>query len=204
MTADNFGFDSGEYELLTEAVSLAKDVDGMCLEIGLRFGRGMATIVEAVAQHSPQKVCISLDPYGSLLYHGREGHICRLDYDEQMRNACLSQMYVFVNEKQVHWKFIELSDADFYVQNKNGVIVYDLEKKILNTYSLIHFDGPHNIKDLKDEFNFFYPRMTIGAIGVWDDVTPDFFDVNELQKHMGDKMELVIMGAKKGLWRKVK
>lgn len=204
MTKEDFGYDSGEYELLTEAVSLAKDVDGMCLEIGLRLGRGMAMIIDAVAHYSPQKVCISLDPYGSLLYHGREGQIARLDYDETMRNTCLSQMYAFVQEKQVHWKFIELSDEDFYVNNKNGVIVYDHEKKLLNTYSVIHFDGPHNINDLKNEFNFFYPRMSIGAIGVWDDITPDFFDVEELEKHMGDKMELVYKGQKKGLWRKVK
>lgn len=203
MTKENFGYDSGEYELLTEAVELSKDIEGVALEIGLRLGFGTATIIEAVAKFCPDKYVASMDPYGSILYEGREGQVCRLDYDETMRNTCLSNMYRFVIQHGVHWKLIELTDTDFFEQCRNGIIFYNLERVVINKYSLIHFDGPHNIEALKSEFSFFYPRMSVGGILCFDDCSPDFFDTDLLEEHMGDKVEVVKKGVKKWLYRKV-
>lgn len=204
MTSHDFEFDSAEYELLAKGIELSKDVEGLCVEIGLRLGRGTATIMEAIAEYCPAKRTITIDPYGSLLYAGREGQLCRLDYTDGMRNACLPKIYTFAEQLQVKFKHIELTDTDFFDKCADGVIIYDHERYVINEYSFVHFDGPHNIKDLQTEFDFFYPRMNIGAILCFDDITIDFFDVSLLIKHMGDKVEQVYLGAKKGLWRKIK
>lgn len=203
MTANNFGFDSGEYEMLTEAVELSRHVEGMACEIGLREGYGTAVIIEAVAENCPSKVVISVDPYGSILYEGREGQICRLDYDDNMMVRCIPNMYQFAFEHCVTWKFINLTDTDFFELYKNGVPVYDLERVVHQKYSMVHFDGPHSVNDILHEILWFNDRMYSGSTIVIDDITPDFFDIvpiNELLTSLG--WSILKQGLKKGLYQK--
>lgn len=196
--------DSGDYDYLHDGVELSKDVEGMCLEIGLRLGLGTKTIIDAVAEFCPKKVVVSIDPYGSILYEGREGQICRLDYTNPMRNECLGNMFPYSQEKDVQWKFIELTDDDFFKLYKNGVIIYDLERKVCNEYSFVHFDGPHNIKAITSEINFFYKRTNKGGIWAFDDVTPDFYDHDIIENYLFKLgVELIKKGLKKALYRKL-
>lgn len=201
MTAEHFGFDSGEYELLTQGIELSKDVPGICLEMGLRLGRGTATIIDAISQFCPDKISVAVDPYGSIMYEGREGILCRLNYTDEMKNTCLSNMYPYAASKQVHFKFIELTDKDFFQRYHDGIVVYNLERYLVNEYSFVHFDGPHNLMELFLEIDFFLPRSNKGAIWVFDDITPDFFDIKAIEHYMGDNVELVYMGQKKGIYR---
>lgn len=200
---NNFIGDSGDYEYLSEAVELAKDIDGICLEIGLRLGKGTATIIDAVSKHCPHKKMVSVDPFGSILYEGREGQICRLDYTNEMRNTCLKDMYPYSEQMGVKFHFIELTDDDFFDKYADGVIFYDLERIVLNKYSTVHLDGPHTVKDVKKELDFFIPRMGIGATIVFDDVTPDFYDHIQIEEYIKEKFKIVRTGNKKQIVQKI-
>lgn len=195
--------DSGEYEMLTKAVELSKDVDGLCVELGLRLGMGTKTIIDAIAEYCPHKVAMAIDPYGSIIYEHREGQFCRLDYTEQMKNTCLGNMYPYATDKKVKFRFWELEDTEFFKRFKDGVPIYDLEKKIVNQYAMAHLDAPHGGEAIIAEIDFFKDRMDSGACIVIDDISPDFVDLEPVEKylfHWG--FELIDKGNKKALYQK--
>lgn len=196
--------DSGEYELLTEAVQLCSDIDGMCIEIGLRRGLGTKYIIDAVRQYSPLKTIISVDPFGSIPYVGRE-HIgeIRLDYDNNMKVDCMRSMWGYVADNPVNWRPECLTDYAFFEKYADGVPKYDIESTIETKYSMCHLDGPHNYEHVSAEIYWFNERMDAGAIIVIDDITPDFIQiepVNDVFIQLGWKW--VKRGEKKGIWQK--
>lgn len=196
--------DSVEYEFITEAVQLSFGVVGVCIEIGLRRGLGTKTIIDAVRAYCPEKTVIAIDPYGSILYHGREmNEPCRLDYTNQMKNECLAALYSYLVDNPCSFQFYNWTDERYFLRMEHGVPVYELDETLVTNYSFAHLDGPHTVKHVSNEIKWFNHRMLAGATIVVDDVTPDFIDIEpikELFTQLG--WELVKMGAKKGLWRK--
>jgi len=193
--------DSDEYWFLTEAVEMSKDVEGMCCEIGLRLGMGTKTIIDASL---PCQTIISIDPFGSIPYVGRE-HIgpVRLDYTNGMYKQVMADMSAYVLDKPVEWLFFKMTDCEYFNKFADGVELYELEEIVCNKYAMVHLDGPHEYKAIYNEFVFFNDRMDSGATIVIDDVTPDFIDiapVNQLFESNG--WELVKQGLKKNIYQK--
>lgn len=196
--------DSGEYEFLQEAVKLSKDVEGMCIEIGLRRGLGTKTIIDAVRLFCPNKTVIAVDPFGSIPYVGRE-HIgeIRLDYDNPMRNDCLADMWTYVRDNPVNFRYECLTDYLFFEKYTDGVPKYDLDENFETLYSMAHLDGPHNYEHVSAEIKWFNIRMKVGSTIVIDDCTIDFIDIVPIQKLFTELgWEEIKMGLKKGIWRK--
>lgn len=163
--------DSSDYHLLSKGVELSKDVEGMTCEIGLRLGGGTKYIVDALAAHAPGKVHIAIDPYGHIEYNNKEGSICRLDYTNEMRDTCLSNLYPYVKEKGIYFLFFNLEDTEFFTRYADGVPVYRLNKTLETKYSFVHFDGPHALAPLGEELDYFIPRASKGAIFAFDDLS---------------------------------
>lgn len=204
MTSQDFGFDSGEYEFLAEAVQMAASVEGMCCEIGLRLGKGTATFIEACAWYSPDKLVISVDPFGSIPYIGRE-HIgpIRLDYDNPMKHTALAQLNLFALEKGVKYGHYPWTDHVFFDKMADGVPYYDLQEHWVRKYSVVHLDAQHTVADVSRQVMWFNERMDSGAIQILDDITIDFMDIvpiNKLFIELG--WEILKQGAKKGVYRK--
>lgn len=195
--------DSGEYEFLTEAVELSKDVPGMCIEIGLRRGLGTKTIIDAVRQYCPAKIIVAVDPYGSILYKPRD-HMpeCRLDYTNQMKAETLSAIWAYVAENPVRFDYYPMTDAEYFERFWDCVPLYDVFTSEGNKYSVVHLDGPHGLTEVNHEIDWFAERMLPGSILVIDDITPDFIPIEKVEEHMGDRFELVKKGIKKGIWRR--
>lgn len=196
--------DSGEYEFLTEAVSLTWNVEGICAEVGVRKGLGTKTIIDAVKDWSPSKTVIGIDPYGSILYVGRE-HIgaIRLDYDNAMRDEAIADLVAYAHQQDVNWLPFIMTDEWFFHTMYDGVEVNQLETTIVNKYSMVHLDGPHYVEAVQKEIRWFNDRMDANAIIVIDDITPDFIDIapiDELFDQLG--WEVAKKGIKKGMWRK--
>lgn len=196
--------DSGEYEFLTECIDISKYVDGMCVEIGLRRGMGTKTIIDAVRQFCPHKTVISVDPYGSIPYVGRE-HIgeIRLDYDNKMRNEAMVDMWQYSSDADVNWLPFIMTDTQFFKSFADGVEINELETSVCNKYSMAHLDGPHNYEHVSKEILWFNDRMDSGATITIDDITIDFIDIkpiNELLISLG--WSIVKQGAKKGIYIK--
>lgn len=197
--------DSGEYEYLTEAVQLSAGVEGMCCEIGLRMGMGTKTIIDAVRQYCPDKMVISVDPFGSIPYVGREhvGEI-RLDYDNNMKIDCMIAMWSYAKENPVNWRSECLTDYEYFEKYDNGISRYDIIHTIEKWYSMVHLDGPHNYEHVSAEILWFNDRMKPGATIVIDDCTPDFIDIvpiNELLFSLG--WVFYKEGMKKNIYRKI-
>ena len=193
--------DSGEYEFLTDAVRLSQSVEGMLCEVGLRLGYGTKTIIDAAM---PGRTVISIDPFGSILYTGRE-HVgpIRLDYTNDMYKRVMADMSAYVLDKPVEWLLFKMTDHEFFDKFKDGVELYELEPVICNKYAMIHLDGPHYYEAIRDEFLFFNDRTDSGATIVVDDVTLDFIDIEPVKKLFSEfGWELIKMGSKKGLWQK--
>lgn len=196
--------DSGEYEFLTEAVGLSADVEGMCIEIGLRRGMGTKTIIDAVRRYCPTKTVIAVDPYGSIPYVGRE-HIgeIRLDYDNNMKVDCMIDMWMYVRENPVNFRYECLTDHEFFSKYTNGVYKYEEDPILEQLYSMAHLDGPHHYPAIYQEVVFFNERMNTGAVIVIDDITLDFINIEPVkQLFVSLGWEEVKLGLKKGIWQK--
>lgn len=200
----NFQGDSGEYEMLTTGIELSKDVDGLCLEIGTRLGMSAKTILDAIRLYCPNKTLVCVDPYGSLLYEGREGQICRLDYDNPMKATCMGNIWMDVKESPVSFKYFDLTDSDYFTYFADGVPIYELERRVETKYSFVFFDGPHSVAHIREEMNFFYPRTSVGGVWVFDDTTPDFYDHKVIHVDLIDMgFILVEQGVKKAIYVKL-
>lgn len=196
--------DSGEYEFLHEAVELSSGVEGMLCEIGLRLGEGTKTIIDACVSFRPGSTVISVDPFGSILYTGRE-HVgpIRLDYTNDMYKQVLMDMSAYVYDKNVNWIPFKMTDERFFVTQQDGVELYDHETSRCNKYAMVHLDGPHYYEAIAREIGWFNIRMDSGAVVVIDDITPDFLHLPPVQglfNVLG--WEEIKLGYKKGIWKK--
>ena len=194
--------DSGDYELLTKAVELSAHVQGATLELGLRRGGGTKFIMDAIAAFCPHKTHIAIDPYGNILYAHKEGEVVRLDYTNEMRDECLSNVYQYAIQKKVNFLFFNMEDSEYFTRFSDGVPIYQQEKQLIEKYSVVHFDGPHDVKTIKEEMSFFLMRTPIGGTWVFDDVT-DFYDHDEIEIILFKQgFELIEKKQKKALYQK--
>lgn len=203
MTNHNFETDSGDYHYITEGISLSWGIDGIACEIGTRRGGSLKYIIDAIYEYCPTKSVISIDPYGSIMYQGREGQTCRLDYTNQMKYECMANVYAYLCEKPVDFHFFDVEDTVFFERNRDGVDVYNLEHYVFNQYSFVFFDGPHYISAINREIDFFYERTSVGGIWIFDDCTIDFYDHDVIEKRLFELgFELIKKGLKKAMYRK--
>lgn len=170
----NLPGDSGDYELLTEAVAKVEGVEGFTCEIGLRQGGGSYAIMEALKSTNQQKIHIAIDPYGNIDYpEGDNGVVCiERGYTNSMRDGCLLELYLYCHQSQRPFLFFNLEDTEFFTRYDDGVPVYRhlAQKQLINQYALVHFDGPHTVANVTAEVDFFHPRSPVGAVWVFDDV----------------------------------
>lgn len=172
----NLPGDSGDYDLITEAVQLSHGVPGAAVEIGLRRGGGTKHIIDVVAKQEHKRNVIAIDPYGNIDYNtvvdSRAGpQVVKMDYTNTMRNECLVNLYDYAEMQKVNFVFINLEDTEFFNRYADGVPIYQEHKIIESKYSFVHFDGPHFTNDVVKEIEFFMPRTSNGATFVFDDVS---------------------------------
>lgn len=163
--------DSHNYEVITEGVEKVAAVEGLTCEIGLRRGGGTKYIIDALLATQQQKTHIAIDPYGNIEYpEGDDDKVIRCDYTNTMRDECLVELYLYCLQKKQPFIFFNLEDTEFFTRFADGVPVYDTHKHLLNQYAFVHFDGPHTVRHLKLEMDFFHSRCPKGAVWVFDDV----------------------------------
>lgn len=162
--------DSLNYEVITEAVERTVGVPGMTCEIGLRRGGGSKFIMDALSATKQNKVHVAIDPYGNIEYASNDHDIIRQDYTNDMRNDCMINMFLYSKQIGIPFIFFNLEDTEFFTRFADGVPVYSEVKELHTEYSFVHFDGPHAVRVLKTEIDFFHARTPKGATWVFDDV----------------------------------
>ena len=191
-TEEVFDTDSSEYEVLVNAAKKVA-VPGIIAEIGTRRGGSakmmMDALVEIRQNHNRPFVCI--DPYGNIEiectnlnmsthYPGApigEGpqdskevtspH--RFDYNNDMRNRIIPSLYFYAYQAGFNFTFFCLEDTEFAVRYSDGIPFYENEKKVINEYAMVFFDGPHTTPDVLFETQFFVERSVVGTVFVYDD-----------------------------------
>jgi hypothetical protein len=178
--------DGKEYEILTRAVKKVS-CGGLSLEIGLRRGGGSIDIMKNLPQQRrTPRIHIAVDPYGHLPYENHDNREAKkMDYTNKMRNDSLSLLYAESEKLGVNFIFFNLSDDDFFSAFKDGVPVYDDERKLIKNYCFVHFDGPHTTEIVLKEFLWIDPRTKAGSVIVFDDI--NHYDHDSVEKKILSK-----------------
>jgi hypothetical protein len=197
-----FGVDSQEYEILSNAALKIKGIEGAVVEIGSRRGGSAKLIIDALVHNGDTaRSMFCIDPYGNIEIECTNKNISahvpgvviegdpqsteitkplRFDYSNEMRNRIVPSLYYYAFQRISDFQFFFLEDTEFFRRYADGVPVYNQSKKLINTYVLILFDGPHDNPAVFTETSFFLERSTIGTIFVYDDIW--MYDHDKVEK----------------------
>lgn len=162
--------DSCEYEILENACRRVCHLSGMSCEIGVRAGGSSHKIMQVFQNAASPRPHIAIDPYGNIEYRHWEDKVERLDYTNDMKNRAMADLHTWAYNNNYPFLFFPLEDTEFFDRFGDGVPIYDHEKTIRNDYALVFYDGPHTIKDIRTEIDFFAPRTHVGGMWVFDDI----------------------------------
>ena len=167
------GGDSKEYEILIEACESLTSDNLFTVEIGVRQGLGSKLILEYLKHKKHWH--IGIDPYGNISYphfDNKPSIVC--NYTNSMKVDLLRDLN-FEN-----FTLYQLDDDEFMKSFHDGVPIYREKKEIINTYDLVHFDGPHKTVDVINEAIFFGKRSKPGSVFVFDDYP--YYDMDAVLK----------------------
>jgi hypothetical protein len=195
--------DSREYSILTDAIKLIKDVDGLSCEIGVREGGSSYMIMKTLLENGDRRIHIGIDPFGNIEYSHWENRVDRCDYTNTMKQRTLKELYDWCFQHSAEFLFFPLEDTEFFNKYGDGIPVYNEKKYIINKYAAVFFDGPHTTKLIKDEIEFFKTRTAIGGVWIFDDIEqyPHMRNIDFYIKSLGFKQ--LQKGTKKISYQKI-
>jgi hypothetical protein len=219
--------DSRDYEILKKAASDIKEVPGLTCEIGVRMGMGSAIIMQETQSGRHRRHHIGIDPYGNIEYsHGDycECPSCQsgwknspANYTNSLKQKFLKAIYDWCYMTGAEFTLYAMEDTEFFKRFDDGVPIYSNPidtndenykdkigaKQIINDYALVHIDGPHDLKSVQVEVDFFINRISNGGYIVFDDVSDyDHHVVDKRLKNYG--YVLIGDGLRKKSYKKVK
>jgi len=178
--------DSGEYEILHEACRTL-DNNLFTAEIGVRQGAGTKVILDSLKDKKHWH--IGIDPYGNLNYeHYDKQESITCDYTNSMKLQLIKDIDC------ENFTLFPMEDDEFMKRFHDGVPIYREEKQIINTYDLVHFDGPHKTVDVIKEAIFFGERSKPGTVFVFDDYK--YFNMDSVLRIIVNEFNFMLL--KKG------
>jgi hypothetical protein len=168
------------YEQLYKAAKEVreKQVSGLICEIGIRMGFGLFSMM-CGAGNKP--TYIGVDPYGQIVMM-QHGH--NTDYTNSMKNDFLKNIYAHCFETGINFSFYWLEDTEFFTRYADGVPVYEWDKKMETTYSLVHVDGPHDGEHVWAATRFFEPRLSVGGFISYDNI--ELYDHHTIEQYLAE------------------
>lgn len=179
-----FSTDGGDYTPLLKAAQYVRDVPGMSMELGVRAGGGSKAIIDGL--RGTNKTHIALDPYGSIDYEYTNDVIIEEAYPNRIRDVTIPALYNLCASSSVDFLYFQMTDTQFFKRFEDGVPIYRGKEYIVNTYALVYFDGPHSLKSVMAETEFFEPRTEKGAAFVYDDVET-YYDHSQIKRYLESK-----------------
>lgn len=175
-----FGGDSEDYYIINNAIKEVKNIPGIICEIGTRKGRSVKEIIDSLLENDDlHRNIVCIDPYGDLDYKIGEDRVIPGGYNNTMKSEFLISISDYIINKPVNLILLPIEDTEFFKRFYDGVPFYNKNKNIINDYAFVFFDGPHNIRDIMKEIEFFNSRSLNGSVWVFDDVS-DFYPHNEI------------------------
>jgi hypothetical protein len=188
--------DSKDYNLLAKwADQLSPRDFYLTVEIGVREGYGSHVIMENLKNKN--NFHIGIDPYGDITYkhldpqpgiahrwtdfdgnilYNSDGSYKSPTYPNSMKQTFLTAF-----NKHENFILYQLEDIEYFNAFGQGVpIYYRGQKKIMNNYDFVHFDGPHTTAAVLHEALFFANRSNPGTRFVFDDINT--YDIEQIIK----------------------
>lgn len=165
------------------ALAASSDVHGAVAEVGVRAGGGFATLASALwGTHLQPGPFVLVDPYGDLPFPLGEDVITTFRYTDELYRHAMAMVALFAQQWELDVTLFRLTDADFMDRFAEGVPRYFSDgSQFCTEYAVVHLDGPHDLKSVLAETQFFMRRMRKGAVLVYDDVYAyDHFEVDAL------------------------
>jgi len=117
-----------------------------------------------------KKIHIGVDPFGNIDYTHWENRTEKLNYTNKMKQLMIINLQKYCYDNEFEFIFFPLEDTEFFKRYSDGIPIYNQNKYIINTYSLVFFDGPHSVSAIKTEFDFFHGKIPKGGYVVFDDI----------------------------------
>lgn len=163
--------DGNNYDTLYNAAVRAAHVPGIIAEIGTRLGGSIKHLIDGTLNEGVvNKNIICIDPYGGIDYLHAEERRWNYGYDNAMRNLAWKNIYTYVEGKPINVVLMCMEDTEFFKRYSDGVPFYQQGKEVINQYSMVFFDGPHDSGAVIEEIKFFAPRSVTGTVFVFDDI----------------------------------
>ena len=196
-------FDHAEHKILYDAAKDIAGIEGIVCEVGLREGGGMGImILGCIDTQNTNRPFIAIDPYGNLMYNAQEAKTVRYDYTNNMKYNALIALYKVALQHNLHFDLICLEDTTFFDKYDSGIPIYNGSATVVNTYALVHLDGPHALKDVLAEVEFFMSRVATGGYIVLDDVL--YYDLSKIESLLiNNSFKLIENDGKKASYKKV-
>ena len=188
--------DSTDYNLLAKWVDQLSPKDFyLTVEIGVREGYGSHVIMEILKDKN--NFHIGIDPYGDITYEhldprpgtaygwkDPDGNILYNEdgsYKTPTYPNSMKQTFLTAFKKHENFILYQLEDIEYFNAFGQGVpIYYKSQKKIMNNYDFVHFDGPHTTAAVLHEALFFANRSNPGTRFVFDDINT--YDMDLIQQ----------------------
>ena len=155
-----------EIQVLVDATK--QSPPGLFIEIGTREGDSAKYIFENMPDDS---TLICVDPYGNIPYKANDDGTVTLDYNNDMRARARAKLgFLPRTNPKKDLQLLVMEDSEYIRRFADGYPIYDWNKKIVNEYSMVFFDGPHDTQSVLAETEFFLSRTRPGAWFVYDDV----------------------------------
>ena len=177
--------DSEEYKMLARWVGEMKPRDFyLTVELGVRGGYGSFVIMDVLKDKNNYH--IGIDPYGDIDYKHfdhKEGFysfwkdekgemLVNPDGSPRTPSYSNTMKQEFMSEFKYHDNFtlFQLEDTEYFNCFGQGVPIYHRgQKKVMNVYDFVFFDGPHTTEKVLEEAMFFATRSREGTRFVFDD-----------------------------------
>ena len=178
----DFEGDSSDYDLLQSAVKRLTNPIGSSFEIGIRGGMGSKMIIDAYRKYHPSVnnlIHIGLDPYGDLPYNFSEDRKNqKADYTNLMKRLTIINFL----KKYPEFHFVNLDTHEFFKRFDDGYPIYNKQKKIIDKFEIVHFDGLHDLESVSLETEYFLKHLNDQTIFIYDDI--DTFDIEKISKKL--------------------
>ena len=181
----DFEGDSYDYEILESAVKRLHNPTGASFEIGVRMGMGSKVIIDSYRKYHPNLnnvTHIGLDPYGDLPYNFSE-----IRKNEKSNYTDLMKRLTIINflKKYPEFHFVNLDTYEFFKRFDDGYPIYNKQKKIIDKFEIVHFDGLHDLDNVTLETEYFLKHLNDQSIFIYDDI--DTFNIKKIYKLLENK-----------------
>ena len=143
---------------------------------------GSKMIIDAYRKYHPSVnnlIHIGLDPYGDLPYNFSEDRKNqKADYTNLMKRLTIINFL----KKYPEFHFVNLDTHEFFKRFDDGYPIYNKQKKIIDKFEIVHFDGLHDLESVSLETEYFLKHLSNHTIFIYDDV--DTFDIEKIKKKL--------------------